>query len=117
MAGLDAKTKMNVQTFKVAFSRRACGSLLAILLVSAFSPLGQARIQAQVFRPEENNPRETLNPSHNVVIELFYRGDLPSSLNAKTFLEQLQQRRPGIEIKSYDVLKNRFQLNRLWKLL
>ncbi len=52
----------------------------------------------------------------DVVIELFYRGDSDQSLQAKDFLEQLRQRRPGIEVKAYDVLEDKFQLKRLWLL-
>lgn len=52
----------------------------------------------------------------DVVIELFYRGDSDQSLRGKEFLEQLQARRPGLEIKAYDVLEDRAQLKRLWQL-
>ena len=54
--------------------------------------------------------------SNSVVIELFYRSDSDQSQNAQQFLEQLVQRRPGIEAKAYDVLKDRQQLKRLWQL-
>ena len=56
-------------------------------------------------------------PERNaVVIELFYRSDSDRSQSAKQFLEQLQQRRQGIEVNAHDVLKDRENLKRLWKL-
>lgn len=51
----------------------------------------------------------------NVVIELFYRSDSPQSINAQKYLAQLEQKRPGIEIKTYDVLQDKQQLKRLWE--
>jgi glutaredoxin len=84
---------------------RRAGFLL--LCLATFFSTAQMQAQAQV----DGNPGP-----HNVVIQLFYRGDSDQSLKGKEFLEQLRQRRPGIDVKAYDVLEDRAQLKRLWQL-
>jgi glutaredoxin len=70
-------------------------------------------VAGQVCAQQNEEPISTTN---DVVIELFYRADSDQSLAAKQFLEQLGQRRPGIAVKTYDVLQDKVQLKRLWQL-
>ncbi len=79
---------------------------ILLILVIVFAAI-EIRAQDVVQQPRVTN---------NVVIELFYRSDSPQSINAEEYLRQLQQRRPGIEIKTYDVLSDKQQLKRLWEI-
>jgi glutaredoxin len=61
-------------------------------------------------------PSSHSSDKRDVVVELFYRGDSDQSLSALRFLNELSVRRPGIQVKAYDVLNDRNQLKRLWQL-
>lgn len=54
--------------------------------------------------------------THDVVIELFMRSDSKQSESAQAYLEELQQQRAGIVVKSYDLLNDQAALRRLYDL-
>ncbi|MGV3483379.1 MAG: glutaredoxin domain-containing protein [Planctomycetaceae bacterium] len=55
-------------------------------------------------------------PVHVVVLEAFVRSDLPSAKTTATYLDDLQRRVPGLQVRIHDVLKDRQQLARLYEL-
>jgi glutaredoxin len=54
--------------------------------------------------------------TNDIVIELFMRGDSQQSEAALAYLDDLQQQREGIVVKSYDLLKDQAALRRLYDL-
>lgn len=71
-----------------------------------------------VFRPTQAIARQESAEQqiNKVVIELFYRGDSDQSLKSKQFLDELQKRRPGLEVKAYDLINDKRQLKRMLEL-
>lgn len=117
MVRLDVKTiRMNLQGLRATPSRKIWCAWLAILFACFACQPWQTNAGAQEIHQQEIAPPNSIDATNDVVIELFYRGDMQSSHDAIAFLDQLQQRRTGINVKTYDVLKNRFQLKRLWKI-
>ncbi len=95
-----------ITKFRDSHSDRVFYLCLTIFLISL---LGNSPLVAR-------QAIEDHSKSNAVVIELFYRSDSDQSQNAKQFLSDLSQRRPGIEVKAYDVLTDQQQLKRLWQL-
>ncbi|MDA8743535.1 hypothetical protein N9N28_02775 [Rubripirellula amarantea] len=57
------------------------------------------------------------NPDVNVVfMEVFVRGDLPSTRTVERYVEDLARRVPGLDVVVHDVVKERPQLARLYKI-
>ena len=98
---------MNVtmeNTLRVSFLRQI-PMPMAVLAVLLMTPWLSSQQLGQT-RPATND----------VVVELFYRGDSPQSMQALEFLNGLADRRAGIKVKAYDVLNDPGQLKRLWQL-
>lgn len=70
----------------------------------------------QPSHAKAQSPDDRPAATKNVVIELFYRSDSDQSLKSKQFLEELQKRRPGIDVKAYDLLNDKPQLKRMLEL-
>lgn len=92
--------------------RSLCGAIAAILCLGSLCASDQLLAQQSVANERLHSNKQ----SNRIVIELFYRGDAEQSLDAERFLQKLGKQRTGIDAKSYDVLEDRTQLKRLWKL-
>ncbi len=55
-------------------------------------------------------------PANEIVLEVFTRGDSEISTQATEYAHDLARRTPGLTVQVHDILKDRQQLSRLWKL-
>jgi ABC-type nickel/cobalt efflux system permease component RcnA len=60
---------------------------------------------------------ETVKPStHTIRLDVFVRGDSETSTQGARFARELGDRTPGLDVVVHDVLQDKSQLSRLWKL-
>lgn len=63
------------------------------------------------------NAQDQIAPDANkIYLEVFIRGDSDKSTRGAQYARDLGERTPGLEVVIHDVLEDRAQLSRLWKL-
>lgn len=99
--------------FATSGRKPSLANLAGLLLASAVFWLGAgAPVAAQTTSPRGARDSQ----AGEVIVEAFYLPDSELSMKALELLAEMEEEQPGLRVKTYDIIKDREALSRLWKL-